>query len=58
METIYRCMTCGNNLPADGDKAPKCNYCSEETIMTAVTEENKDSLIPSNPYIPDTPKDE
>ncbi len=57
METIYRCMTCGNNLPGDVDNMPKCN-CSEEAAMIAVTEENKDSLIPSKPYIPDTPKDE
>lgn len=52
METIYRCMTCGNNLPGDVDNVPKCN-CSEEAVMAVVTEENKDSLIPRKPRIPD-----
>lgn len=56
METIYRCMTCGNNLPGDVDKMPKCNYCSEETVMRVVTDENSDSLIPSKPYIPSEDK--
>lgn len=53
MEVMYMCMRCGNNLAV-----PKCNFCTQDTIMVVVTDENRDKLpFPTHPEGMLDPKD-
>lgn len=51
MESIYRCMRCGNNITSDlYEDEPKCNICEVPTILVLVTEANKHIIpMPTNP---------
>jgi len=50
MEIIYRCMTCGNNVPIQTEELPKCNICTKQTEMLPVPEDGWDTLpFPTSP---------